>query len=106
MLDGLQLWLKGKIEPPDSVRESSKDYRDENDLLPAFFKACCVFGTDYWVATSEFRQTYEAWCHEEGGGYPLSAERVAKQLKEKGCCAKVSKVNGTSARVWSGIGLL
>lgn len=85
-----------------AVERSTADYREENDLIGAFFGECCAFDADASVARATLRQAYETWARENGIRHPASARDFAAKLRTLG--AIEGKSNG--ARVWKRVRIL
>lgn len=106
--DGIFLWaLKGCLEWQEvglkesvEVVEATRDYKDEMDILNDFISDCCVVGQREQVTNKDLRNSYKAWC-EENGEKELSPKALANRLQEKGFI----KGKDTKNRFWRGIGL-
>lgn len=80
---GCIAWQAKGLEAPASVREATRAYRDENDVVGQFLRLHVVFESEGVVARKVLRQAYEAFC-EENGAQSLAAKRFAGRLREGG----------------------
>jgi putative DNA primase/helicase len=63
LVEGLNSYLiSGQLQVPDSVREASKQYMNNSDMLGQFLAEECEFNKGYQVAASEIFNVYKAWC--------------------------------------------
>ena len=60
-IDGYQKYKKEGAQEPKSVREATKEYKDDSDTLGRFMEECCK-ESKLSVATTELYQTYNSWC--------------------------------------------
>jgi putative DNA primase/helicase len=101
---GAVAWQQMGLGEPPAVKSATADYRFESDAVGQFFDAQLTFEAQGRVARKELRETYEAWC-EEQGAEPLGARRFAERLRARGV-AECGVRNG--ARVengWRGVRL-
>ena len=60
-IDGYQKYKKEGAQKPKSVRDATKEYKDDSDTLGRFMEECCK-ESKLSVATTELYQTYNSWC--------------------------------------------
>ena len=60
-IDGYQKYKKEGAQEPKSVRDTTKEYKDDSDTLGRFMEECCK-ESKLSVATTELYQTYNFWC--------------------------------------------
>lgn len=92
-LEGCRLWQEDGLEPPQTVKSATKDYRVEMDLIGEFIADCCIEDPS---ATTPFGQLYErymTWC-EERNVDPLSHISFATCLTERDFQAGRNKTLG------------
>jgi putative DNA primase/helicase len=62
MVRGCLLWQQHGLEPPDSVKAATENYRQQEDLLGHFLSECCVLGEKTEVQAGKLYHAYEDWC--------------------------------------------
>ena len=69
---------KEGAQEPKSVKDATKEYKDDSDTLGRFMEECCK-ESKLSVATTELYQKYNSWCinnseksqYKSRGGLPL-----------------------------------
>jgi len=92
------------LEAPQEVTDATNDYRDEQDTIGQFIAATCATGDELWVSTGALRAAYVKWCSDENE-QPLSSKAFGARMTERGHISDRATVNGTTARIWRGIGI-
>lgn len=103
-LPGILAWgVRGCIEwqteglcVPDEVQRATDSYRDEEDILADFLKACCLEQPSATVGSTDLFEAYRQWT-----GSQISQKALAKRLKEKG----FERGRKNSGAYWRGLGL-
>lgn len=93
-------WQRQGLGTPDEVREATTAYRDEEDRLGAFLRACCVVDPATRVPFGELYAAYLEWAA-AADEEPLSDRAFGQQLSRRGYAPKPTK----SARVRLGLRL-
>lgn len=118
LLQGLIDWKTNGLIVPEAVKDATRAYRDQSDVLGRFLNQCCVVGDDgrkVRVRASELWETFEAWAQATGspewkrtGFVNAMKERRFEQITSNGVWwAKVALREGVSAEAikggyWSG----
>ncbi len=81
---GAREWYASGLQPPQSVTDESKRYRDEQDRVSQFIASCCILDKDAWAPYSGpfggLYPAYTQWCRE--CGYPaLGLGRFIERLE-------------------------
>lgn len=65
MIEGAQKWLKAgkRLERPETVKQASTAYREEQDKIGSFIEAKCVVGEGHRGRTEKIMEAYTLWCH-------------------------------------------
>ena len=90
-VDGALKWQREGLEPPESVKQASKEYRDEMDVLELFVSDCCDKGPDYQAPAGELFKRYQAWA-DETGEYKMAKQKFGAQMKQKYATKKNSGI--------------
>lgn len=109
-LPGVLLWIvRGCLEwqheglrAPEEVRQATKAYRAEMDVLAAFLADCCVRGEDETEFAGELWGAWKRWCEETGEQFG-SQKRFGGRLAERGFLNH--RDSRTGRKVWSGLSL-
>lgn len=70
---GCLSWQNTGLRPPDTVKEATREYRAEMDLVTQFLEDCCVSGPNESVTANVIYSTYTEWCHQNG--YAIMSQR-------------------------------
>jgi len=66
MVEGCRKWQKHGLDPAESVREATKQYRSEMDVIGAFLEEECVEKAGASVQATTLYDAYEKWCDRAG----------------------------------------
>lgn len=94
-------WQQQGLAAPDSVVAATKVYREESDVIGAFFDECCTLGQSEEVRGGVLYWAYSTWCR-NNGHRPLSNPRFSKRVLERDA---VTRSQSTGYRVYTGLSL-
>ena len=99
---GCSEWLREGLKAPEEVRQATRAYRAEMDVLAAFLADCCQRGGDEEESAGELWGAWKRWC-EETGEQVGTQKRFGGQLAERGFLNH--RDSRTGRKVWSGVSL-
>ncbi|MER5501332.1 phage/plasmid primase, P4 family [Streptomyces sp. NPDC002561] len=86
---GAQEWYASGLGEPSSVATATQDYRESEDRLEEFLKACTVREEGARVAPMAIRRTYKEWAEDAGldrkeilSGWALAVELESRKFKK------------------------
>ncbi|TNW12247.1 DNA primase, partial [Xylella fastidiosa] len=93
LVAGAVEWCKNGLNPPEIVRDASKDYQTEQDRIAQFIEEECVLGMEHEEKLTApmgggLYPAYTQWC-KDSGVYPLSKTRFLGELER--CVPKFRK---------------
>jgi len=68
LVRGCLAWQKEGLNPPPIVKEATKKYQEDEDVIGQFLNDCCEQSMDKQIQASPFYESYKRWC--ESSGYP------------------------------------
>jgi putative DNA primase/helicase len=82
--DGLLDYLESGLAVPGLVRDATKEFRDESDLVGFFLEQCCVITGDHRdsIGSRELGEAFNFWNSDRGFG-EWKPKTVGMKLKEK-----------------------
>jgi putative DNA primase/helicase len=95
-------WQRKGLDPPEEVRQATREYRAEMDVLAAFVADCCERGSDEQAFAGELWKAWQRWC-EETGEQSGTQKRFGGRLSERGFLNH--RDSRTGRKVWSGVSL-
>jgi putative DNA primase/helicase len=102
LVEGLNSYLNSRrLQVPDSVREASKQYMNDSDMLGQFLEEECEFNKGYQVAASEIFNVYKAWCWDRNLR-PLASPSFKSELIKRRVGTHERKAKGV---FWFGLKL-
>jgi len=99
---GCLQWQREGLQAPEEVRQATKAYRAEMDVLAAFLADCCVRDEDEEAFAGELWGAWKRWC-EETGEHAGTQKRFGGRLAERGFLNH--RDSRTGRKVWSGLSL-
>jgi phage/plasmid-associated DNA primase len=99
-LEGLEEWKENGLAPPDSVLQSTKSYREDNDSVGQWIECACLRDPKLRTSMKDLYNSYASWCENSS----LEAMRYTffgKELTRLGF--QIYKANNGNSRI--GIGL-
>ncbi len=99
-IEGCLDWQKQGLNPPDSVRNATEEYRDEMDILGQFLDEMTVQQPGARVYSQELYAEYKNWC-QNSGFHALSHTKFGIELKERG----LKKARDSQGKFYQNIGL-
>jgi putative DNA primase/helicase len=95
-------WQSKGLKPPEEVRQATREYRAEMDVLAAFVADCCERGNDEKAYAGELWKAWQRWC-DETGEQAGTQKRFGGRLSERGFLNH--RDSRTGRKVWSGVSL-
>jgi len=102
-VEGCLEWQREGLGDPVEVKKATESYRQEQDLLGAFFEDECFVGGAAVAGATHLYNRYKTWC-EETGERCETQTRFGRQLSERGF--ESDRDPSTRRKTWRGIGLL
>ena len=86
LVKGCLEWQRAGLNPPSIVKETTAEYRRDEDILSAFIQEVVIINVSSRVKAGEFYKAYERWClgngHKPMGGKKFG-ERMSKIFKKR-----------------------
>jgi len=83
LIRGCLRWQKEGLNPPPVVREATKAYQTEMDIIQQWIEDCCVSDPHAVTPLADLYSSYQEWCKERDEE-PISKRKFANRLTEKG----------------------
>ena len=84
MLAGCIEFQQQGLNPPDIIVAATDDYRQDEDILGAFFDDACEDAPGEWTSTAELKDALFFWFKRNHSGYPPSSRALTNRLKNQG----------------------
>jgi phage/plasmid-associated DNA primase len=78
-------WQKTGLNPPSSVVEATKAYREESDPLRDFVADRCILHPDVRITVAELWAEYLKWCLQTGVPHAVERHVFSRRLEALGC---------------------
>ena len=82
MAEGAYMWMQEGLAMPKKLKEASKAYRNEMDVIEQFIEDECKRVDDAKVKANELYELYKRWAN-ENGNYKMSNKDFGQKMKEK-----------------------
>lgn len=97
-LEGLRLYREEGLNPPESVRKATADYRESCDKVAMFVKECLLEDPETNTSGKSAYEAYAAWCRSNGYGVEgkknfMASLRVKGLLVDTGTIGRVTAHN-------------
>ena len=105
MVAGCVQWHEKGLGMPEKVKAATKVYREEMDVLQAFFDDCCVLHEEATAPATPLYKDYQQWCADSGE--PEESQRAfGGRLRDRGFESfKYTGGPHADRMGWRGIGL-
>lgn len=82
LVRGCLEWGYQGLNPPESVKAATNDYRKDEDIIGHFISERCTLKDSAEIKASSLYKAYQKWC-EEMGHRPINGTRFGRELKER-----------------------
>lgn len=82
MAEGAYMWMQEGLAMPEKLKEASKAYRNEMDVIEQFIEDECKRVDDGKVKANELYELYKRWAN-DNGAYKMSNKDFGQKMKEK-----------------------
>lgn len=82
MAEGAYMWMQEGLAMPEKLKEASKDYRNEMDVIEQFIEDECKRVDDGKEKANELYELYKQWAN-DNGNYKMSNKDFGIKMKEK-----------------------
>jgi putative DNA primase/helicase len=100
IVQGCLAWRREGLRAPNEVRQATREYKAEMDLLAGFLDDCCVVHRNAEVGATDLYNAYKGWA-ETSGERVETQRKFGTRLAERGFAKE--KIGGLVR--WFGIGL-
>ena len=100
-VQGCLAWQRDGLPIPKAVHDATEEYREQQDILAAWLKDCCIVNKLADAKAADLYASYSAWC-EANGERPEPQRRFGMRLTERGFQRQKRMVG----HFWLGVGLL
>jgi len=97
IVEGALMWQREGLNPPTSVTNASRQYREEMDVISLFVDDCCENGDSFKAPAGEIFKKYQAWAN-ENSEYSMSKQKFGREMRQK---FEMKKTHG--ARLYLGL---
>lgn len=104
LLEGLKLWQEQGLKVPEAIKQATREYREEEDIVARFLEECVAVDKKGVESSKDLMAINKIWCEEQNYQYPSSAKELAEKLRRDPYNSETVKSNGNM--VWRGIRLL
>lgn len=82
MAEGAYMWMQEGLDMPEKLKEASKAYRNEMDVIEQFIEDECKRIDDGKEKANELYELYKKWAN-DNGNYKMSNKDFGIKMKEK-----------------------
>ncbi len=104
MVDGCYRWQQERLLAPDTIKNASRVYQEESDMLGEFLEDCCEVGAGKSESQKSVFGTYQIWAR-NNGTHPATQKSFTRQLGSRGVDTKRIKTQGDTKRFYIGLAL-
>jgi len=86
LVKGFLEWQKMGLNPPDSVRQATEQYQEDEDLIGLFIKECCVLAPTAKIQSTPLYEAYKKWCDRNGIetiSFTLFGTKMSKRFEKE-----------------------
>ena len=109
LLEGCQKWQEGDgaLEPPDSIKTATQEYRESSDILADFVDEALILNMpeESTKRVTELYKRYRKYTKDNEIERPINQRNFNEYFRIKGVRYGQKKINGKNVKVWFGMGL-
>ena len=83
IIQGCLNWQNEGLAPPDIVRQASKEYFEEEDIIKQWINECCVIGLDKIETSGKLFESCSLWLN-RSGEFKMSQKLFSRSLMDHG----------------------
>ncbi len=96
-LEGLRLYRKEGLTPPDAIRNATDDYREKSDKIKLFIDDCLVEDSGHTERIQTVYEQYMKWCSLNGFGTENKSNFIS-EMRAKNLCFDSGTIGGQTVR--------
>lgn len=81
-VEGCLLWQKEGLEMPQIIKQATKEYRNEMDVISAFLEECTEVNSSSKVGASELYEVYKKWAS-DNNEYEMSSRKFGIEMTKR-----------------------
>lgn len=101
LIQGCLDWQHNGLGEPAIVKDATKSYRDEMDVIASFLEVCCIQQKNAEVGATQLYTAYKKWCEDTGERWEKQ-KTFGERLTERGYTREKTR----TVMVYKGLGLL
>ncbi len=82
LVSGFLIWSKEGLNPPNIVKEATREYQKNEDIINQFLEECCEFNSKGRIQAQPFHTAYKRWC-ESNNYLPLKSRKFSERMLER-----------------------
>lgn len=82
IVEGALMWQREGLNPPVSVTNASRQYREEMDVISLFVDDCCEVSDSYRAPAGEIFKKYQSWAN-DNSEYSMSKQKFGREMRQK-----------------------
>jgi len=90
---------------PAAVKDASRAYQEESDVVGRFIDECCQIDESYKITKRELYAFYKEWCEKNGERHQTSKKFGGLIKKRRQFSEKRGRVDDKVVRFWEGLKL-
>jgi putative DNA primase/helicase len=102
MIEGCLDWRENGLLRPESVKEATAAYFDEQDLFGQWIEECCEIGRASWETTARLFESWKNYA-DRNGEHAGSTKAFSANLAKREFIADRRTVFGSTQRIFRGI---
>ena len=102
---GCLMWQQSGLGLPSAVKEASRAYQEESDVVGRFIDECCQIDKSYKITKRDLYDFYKEWCEKNGERHQTSKKFGGLIKKRRQFNEKRGRVDDKVVRFWVGLKL-
>lgn len=99
-IEGCMRWQRDGLHEPQAVKDATKEYRDEMDVIGQFLEECTELHKSKKAKSADLYAAYQHWA-EKNGEYAGSSKLFGGELTKRG----LVNFKSTGNKYWKGVSL-
>jgi putative DNA primase/helicase len=100
LIAGCLVWQQTGLAPPESMRQDTREYQNEQDVIARFIEDEAIVGEKFTAPKKATYGIFKAWAEESGEHYTMAQQEFHKKM-----LGRFEEIRTNRGKFWTGFKL-